>query len=100
MFPFRPGALVWANVHLGSYTRLREIAAVAMPAGVGFTVSLLIGGLALPEPAPFERAATAVLVASRPPSASARARFPQPPPPHGRGDPARAPRTARPPPPA
>ncbi|HXA61928.1 MAG TPA: Na+/H+ antiporter NhaA [Streptosporangiaceae bacterium] len=67
------GALVWANVHLGSYTRRlqwREIAAVAIPAGVGFTVSLLIGGLAYQEPAQFERVATAVLIASLLASAS------------------------------
>jgi NhaA family Na+:H+ antiporter len=77
MFPFRPCALVWANAHLGSYNRLRwrEIAAVAMPAGVGFTVSLLIGGLAYQEPAQFERVATAVLIASLLASASAAVAF-------------------------
>lgn len=34
------------------------------PAGASFTVSLLIGGLAYPDPSQFERVTTAVLIAS------------------------------------
>ncbi|WP_433330608.1 Na+/H+ antiporter NhaA [Spirillospora sp. CA-294931] len=59
----------WAAVKLGLATlgddlHWREIAGVAMLAGVGFTVSLLIGGLAYTDPAQFERVTTAVLIAS------------------------------------
>ncbi|WP_329519016.1 Na+/H+ antiporter NhaA [Spirillospora sp. NBC_01491] len=59
----------WTAVRLGLATLgdelyWREIAGVAMLAGVGFTVSLLIGGLAYPDPAQFERVTTAVLIAS------------------------------------
>ncbi|MFG1998403.1 Na+/H+ antiporter NhaA [Spirillospora sp. NPDC048911] len=59
----------WAAVRLGLATlgdelHWREIAGVAMLAGVGFTVSLLIGGLAYPDPSQFERVTTAVLIAS------------------------------------
>lgn len=59
----------WAAVRLG-LARLgddlhwRDLAAVAVLAGVGFTVSLLIGDLAYSDPARFERVTTAVLVAS------------------------------------
>ena len=49
---------------LGDELHWREIAGVAMLAGVGFTVSLLIGGLAYPDPSQFERVTTAVLIAS------------------------------------
>ena len=49
---------------LGEELRWREIAGVAMLAGVGFTVSLLIGGLAYTDPSRFERVTTAVLIAS------------------------------------
>ena len=49
---------------LGEELHWREIAGVALLAGVGFTVSLLIGGLAYPDPAQFERVTTAVLIAS------------------------------------
>ncbi|GAA2442352.1 hypothetical protein GCM10010191_68340 [Actinomadura vinacea] len=49
---------------LGNELRWREIAGVSMLAGVGFTVSLLIGGLAYTDPAQFERVTTAVLIAS------------------------------------
>ncbi|GAA2619532.1 Na+/H+ antiporter NhaA [Actinomadura fulvescens] len=59
----------WAAVRLGLATlgdelQWRELAGVALLAGVGFTVSLLIGGLAYPDPAQFERVTTAVLIAS------------------------------------
>ncbi|MDL4773358.1 Na+/H+ antiporter NhaA [Actinomadura xylanilytica] len=59
----------WTAVRLGLATLgdelyWREIAGVALLAGVGFTVSLLIGGLAYPDPAQFERVTTAVLIAS------------------------------------
>ncbi|MEU6034392.1 Na+/H+ antiporter NhaA [Actinomadura sp. NPDC047616] len=59
----------WAAVRFGLATlgeelHWREIAGVAMLAGVGFTVSLLIGGLAYTDPAQFERVTTAVLIAS------------------------------------
>ncbi|MDL4818211.1 Na+/H+ antiporter NhaA [Actinomadura opuntiae] len=59
----------WAAVRVGLATlgedlRWREIAGVAMLAGVGFTVSLLIGGLAYTDPSRFERVTTAVLIAS------------------------------------
>ncbi|MCP2340369.1 Na+/H+ antiporter NhaA [Actinomadura rupiterrae] len=59
----------WTAVRLGLATlgaelHWREIAGVAALAGVGFTVSLLIGGLAYPDPAQFERVTTAVLIAS------------------------------------
>ncbi|MUN38064.1 Na+/H+ antiporter NhaA [Actinomadura sp. NEAU-AAG5] len=59
----------WAAVRLGLATlggdlHWREIAGVAMLAGVGFTVSLLIGGLAYTDPSQFERVTTAVLIAS------------------------------------
>lgn len=70
----------WTAVRLGlarfgDDLQWREIAAVAMLAGVGFTVSLLIGGLAYQEPAQFERVATAVLIASLLASASAAVAF-------------------------
>ncbi|MEU5877269.1 Na+/H+ antiporter NhaA [Spirillospora sp. NPDC047279] len=66
----------WAAVRLGLTTlgdelHWREIAGVALLAGVGFTVSLLIGGLAYPDPAQFERVTTAVLIASLIASAAA-----------------------------
>ncbi|GLZ13778.1 Na(+)/H(+) antiporter NhaA 3 [Actinomadura sp. NBRC 104425] len=66
----------WAAVRLGLATlgeelHWREIAGVAMLAGVGFTVSLLIGGLAYTDPAQFERVTTAVLIASLVASAGA-----------------------------
>lgn len=59
----------WTAVRLGLATlgeelHWREIAGVALLAGVGFTVSLLIGGLAYTDPAQFERVTTAVLIAS------------------------------------
>ncbi|QXJ23151.1 Na+/H+ antiporter NhaA [Actinomadura graeca] len=59
----------WAAVRVGLATlgeelHWREIAGVAMLAGVGFTVSLLIGGLAYTDPSQFERVTTAVLIAS------------------------------------
>ncbi|MFC4908948.1 Na+/H+ antiporter NhaA [Actinomadura gamaensis] len=60
---------------LGSELRWREIAGVAALAGVGFTVSLLIGGLAYPDPEQFERVTTAVLIASVLASAIASAVF-------------------------
>lgn len=56
---------------LGDDLHWREIAGVAMLAGVGFTVSLLIGGLAYPGDAQFERVTTAVLIASLIASAAA-----------------------------
>ncbi|WP_245592545.1 Na+/H+ antiporter NhaA [Actinomadura rifamycini] len=49
---------------LGAELHWREIAGVAMLAGVGFTVSLLIGGLAYTDPSQLERVTTAVLIAS------------------------------------
>ncbi|SEG93260.1 sodium/proton antiporter, NhaA family [Thermomonospora echinospora] len=49
---------------LGSQLDWRDIAGAAVLAGVGFTVSLLIGGLAYPDAAQSERVTTAVLVAS------------------------------------
>ncbi|MFI0449131.1 Na+/H+ antiporter NhaA [Actinomadura sp. 6N118] len=66
----------WAAVRLGLATlgdelHWREIAGVALLAGVGFTVSVLIGGLAYPDPAQFERVTTAVLIASLLASAAA-----------------------------
>ncbi|TYC15485.1 Na+/H+ antiporter NhaA [Actinomadura syzygii] len=59
----------WAAVRLGLATlgedlHWQEIAGVALLAGVGFTVSLLIGGLAYTDPSQFERVTTAVLIAS------------------------------------
>ncbi|WP_281284489.1 Na+/H+ antiporter NhaA [Actinomadura hallensis] len=42
----------------------QEIAKVAFRGGVGFTISLLIGGLAYTDPSQFERVTTAVLIAS------------------------------------
>ncbi|TNY35667.1 Na+/H+ antiporter NhaA [Thermomonospora catenispora] len=59
----------WAAVRLGLAAlgeglRWRQIAGVAMLAGVGFTVSLLIGGLAYPDPARADIVTTAVLIAS------------------------------------
>ncbi|MCP9952360.1 Na+/H+ antiporter NhaA [Actinomadura madurae] len=59
----------WAAVRLGLATlgedlHWHEIAGVALLAGVGFTVSLLIGGLAYTDPSQFERVTTAVLIAS------------------------------------
>ncbi|GAA4239405.1 hypothetical protein GCM10022254_59390 [Actinomadura meridiana] len=59
----------WAAVRLGLATigedlHWHEIGGVAALAGVGFTVSLLIGGLAYTDPAQFERVTTAVLIAS------------------------------------
>lgn len=59
----------WAAVRLGFATlgedlHWHEIAGVALLAGVGFTVSLLIGGLAYTDQAQFERVTTAVLIAS------------------------------------
>jgi NhaA family Na+:H+ antiporter len=59
----------WLSVRVGLATlgeelHWREIAGVAMLAGVGFTVSLLIGGLAYTDPAQSERVTTAVLIAS------------------------------------
>ncbi|NDU73985.1 Na+/H+ antiporter NhaA [Actinomadura sp. DSM 109109] len=59
----------WAAVRLGLATLgedllWHEIAGVAVLAGVGFTVSLLIGGLAYTDPSQFERVTTAVLIAS------------------------------------
>lgn len=59
----------WAAVRLGWATlgedlHWHEIAGVALLAGVGFTVSLLIGGLAYTDPSQFERVTTAVLIAS------------------------------------
>jgi Na+:H+ antiporter, NhaA family len=59
----------WLSVRLG-LARLgdnmywSELAAVAVLAGVGFTVSLLIGDLAYSNSARFERVTTAVLIAS------------------------------------
>lgn len=66
----------WAAVRLGLATlgdelHWREIAGVALLAGVGFTVSLLIGGLAYTDPSQFERVTTAVLIASLVASAAA-----------------------------
>ncbi|MFI0412157.1 Na+/H+ antiporter NhaA [Actinomadura sp. 3N508] len=52
----------WAN--LSEDLHWHEIAGVALLAGVGFTVSLLIGGLAYTDPSQFERVTTAVLIAS------------------------------------
>lgn len=49
---------------LGEDLHWHEIAGVALLAGVGFTVSLLIGGLAYTDPSQFERVTTAVLIAS------------------------------------
>jgi NhaA family Na+:H+ antiporter len=49
---------------LGAELHWRDLAGVALLAGVGFTVSLLIGGLAYTDPAQFERVTTAVLIAS------------------------------------
>ncbi|RFU41579.1 Na+/H+ antiporter NhaA [Actinomadura logoneensis] len=60
---------------LGGGLHWRELAGVAVLAGVGFTVSLLIGGLAYPDPAQFERVTTAVLIASVTASAVASAIF-------------------------
>ncbi len=59
----------WAAVRLGlaglgDDLRWRQLAGVAMLAGVGFTVSLLIGGLAYTDPARVDNVTTAVLVAS------------------------------------
>ncbi|WP_279508140.1 Na+/H+ antiporter NhaA [Actinomadura sp. KC06] len=54
--------LGWAN--LSEDLHWHEIAGVALLAGVGFTVSLLIGGLAYTDPSQFERVTTAVLIAS------------------------------------
>ncbi|WP_254715691.1 Na+/H+ antiporter NhaA [Actinomadura sp. NAK00032] len=59
----------WAAVKLnlatlGEDLHWHEIAGVALLAGVGFTVSLLIGGLAYTDPSQFERVTTAVLIAS------------------------------------
>ncbi|MEU8344950.1 Na+/H+ antiporter NhaA [Actinomadura meyerae] len=59
----------WAAVRLnlatlGEDLHWHEIAGVALLAGVGFTVSLLIGGLAYTDPSQFERVTTAVLIAS------------------------------------
>ncbi|MEU9845340.1 Na+/H+ antiporter NhaA, partial [Actinomadura sp. NPDC048032] len=59
----------WTAVRLGLATlgedlHWHEIAGVALLAGVGFTVSLLIGGLAYTDPSQFERVTTAVLIAS------------------------------------
>jgi NhaA family Na+:H+ antiporter len=59
----------WLAVRLGlarlaDDLRWREIAAVAMLAGVGFTVSLLIGDLAYAGTARNDRVTTAVLIAS------------------------------------
>ncbi|WP_371966055.1 Na+/H+ antiporter NhaA [Actinomadura chokoriensis] len=59
----------WAAVrlglaNLGEDLHWHEIAGVALLAGVGFTVSLLIGGLAYTDPSQFERVTTAVLIAS------------------------------------
>ncbi len=59
----------WAAARLGLATlgedlHWHEIAGVALLAGVGFTVSLLIGGLAYTDPSQFERVTTAVLIAS------------------------------------
>ncbi|GAA1553939.1 hypothetical protein GCM10009678_41120 [Actinomadura kijaniata] len=70
----------WVAVRLGLATlgedvHWRELAGVAMLAGVGFTVSLLIGGLAYDDPAQSERVTTAVLVASVVASAAATAVF-------------------------
>ncbi|WP_131737225.1 Na+/H+ antiporter NhaA [Actinomadura roseirufa] len=66
----------WTAVRLGLATlgeelHWREIAGVALLAGVGFTVSLLIGGLAYTDPSQFERVTTAVLIASLLASAAA-----------------------------
>ncbi|WP_034484095.1 Na+/H+ antiporter NhaA [Actinomadura oligospora] len=60
---------------LGEGLHWRELAGVAALAGVGFTVSLLIGGLAYPDPAQFERVTTAVLIASLVASVAASAVF-------------------------
>jgi Na+:H+ antiporter, NhaA family len=49
---------------LGDNMYWSELAAVAVLAGVGFTVSLLIGDLAYSNSARFERVTTAVLIAS------------------------------------
>ncbi|MFI0354405.1 Na+/H+ antiporter NhaA [Actinomadura sp. 9N407] len=49
---------------LGDELHWRDLAGVGLLAGVGFTVSLLIGGLAYTDPAQFERVTTAVLIAS------------------------------------
>lgn len=59
----------WAAVRLGlaglgDDLRWRQLAGVALLAGVGFTVSLLIGGLAYTDPARVDNVTTAVLVAS------------------------------------
>jgi NhaA family Na+:H+ antiporter len=59
----------WAAVrlglaNLGEDLHRHEIAGVALLAGAGFTVSLLIGGLAYTDPSQFERVTTAVLIAS------------------------------------
>ncbi|MFD0684091.1 Na+/H+ antiporter NhaA [Actinomadura fibrosa] len=56
---------------LGAGLHWRDIAGVALLAGVGFTVSLLIGGLAYTDPSQFERVTTAVLIASLLASAAA-----------------------------
>lgn len=59
----------WTAVRLGLATlgedlSWRHIAGVALLAGVGFTVSLLIGGLAYSDPARVDTVTTAVLIAS------------------------------------
>jgi NhaA family Na+:H+ antiporter len=59
----------WLSVRTGLATLgegliWREIAGVALLSGVGFTVSLLIGGLAYTDPAQLERVTTAVLIGS------------------------------------
>ncbi|MFD0854503.1 Na+/H+ antiporter NhaA, partial [Actinomadura adrarensis] len=59
----------WLSVKVGLATLgeglvWRELAGVALLSGVGFTVSLLIGGLAYTDPAQLERVTTAILIAS------------------------------------
>jgi NhaA family Na+:H+ antiporter len=59
----------WASVRLG-FARLspdltwQDIASVSLLSGIGFTVALLIGDLAYPEPVRSDRVTTAILIAS------------------------------------
>src|SRR6185312_12005201 len=62
-------ATCWVTVKLGiaqvpPSIRWRQLASVAVLAGIGFTVSLFIGGLSFTGPAPLNAAKTAILVAS------------------------------------
>jgi Na+:H+ antiporter, NhaA family len=60
---------------LGEGLLWRHLAGVALLAGIGFTVSLLIGGLAYTDDGQFERVTTAVLIASVVSSVAATAVF-------------------------